>query len=31
MSKFAIDPGHGNVNGSLGGDSGAVSGLLLRK
>lgn len=24
MSKFAIDPGHGDVNGSLGGDGGAV-------
>ncbi|WP_241428184.1 N-acetylmuramoyl-L-alanine amidase [Clostridium sp. DJ247] len=24
MSKFAIDPGHGDVNGNLGGDGGAV-------
>lgn len=24
MSKFAIDPGHGDVNGSLGGDGGAA-------
>lgn len=24
MSKYAIDPGHGDVNGSLGGDGGAV-------
>lgn len=28
MSKFAIDPGHGNVNGSLGGDGGAVGYLI---
>ncbi len=28
MSKFAIDPGHGNVNGSLGGDGGAVGYLV---
>lgn len=28
MSKFAIDSGHGNVNGSLGGDGGAVGYLV---
>lgn len=28
MSKFAIDPGHGDVNGSLGGDGGAVGYLV---
>lgn len=28
MSKFAIDPGHGDVNGSLGGDGGAVGYLI---
>lgn len=28
MSKFAIDPGHGDVNGSLGGDGGAVDYLV---
>ncbi|WP_125153799.1 N-acetylmuramoyl-L-alanine amidase [Clostridium rectalis] len=28
MSKFAIDPGHGDVHGSLGGDGGAVGYLI---
>ncbi|AWI03856.1 N-acetylmuramoyl-L-alanine amidase [Clostridium drakei] len=28
MSKFAIDPGHGDVNGSLGGDGGEVGYLF---